>query len=172
MKKFTWILVAVFALGLVASLAIADDDAPKAKEGDKPKLEKRDGDKPRIKDGPREGGPKMGPRDGMRPPGEGMFANVIARIERIVGKLTDDQKTKIEALDKERQEAMKAINEKFNKGVTGLLTEEQAEKFKAAPKPGEGKPKAEGTEDKPKVREDGGPRREGEGRRAERRDER
>ncbi len=137
MKSTVKILVSVLALSVMAS---------------SPALRAQDTSTPPPAGG--QGGGQRGGRGG----GRGGFTpeQQIARLEEAVGKLTDDQKTKITAIytdsQKEMQDArgssggdraammekMQEINKKAHDAVRALLTEDQQKKFDAMPPPARG----------------------------------
>jgi periplasmic protein CpxP/Spy len=85
--------------------------------------------------------------------GGGGRAMTVERIEEAVGKLTDDQKTKIAAINAKTQEKLQAIpqEERREKGreiytaasaeIRALLTDEQKTKFDAMAQGARGKKK-------------------------------
>ena len=133
MKSTVKLLVSVLAIGLMTSLPAlrAQDNPPPA-------------------GGQRQGGGQRGGGRGQMTP-----AQQIERLETAVGKLTDDQKTKITAIYEKAQKDMQAlrdaggdpqanrpkmqeIQQNSRKDVRALLTPEQQTKFDAMPAPGRG----------------------------------
>ncbi|HVS51693.1 MAG TPA: hypothetical protein VHD62_05005 [Opitutaceae bacterium] len=94
--------------------------------------------------------PAEGQRGGRRGGGRGGLT--IEAVENAVGKLTDDQKTKITAIldkaQKDRQALfsggqpdrakMQELNDQMRKDIRAVLTDEQAKKFDAMPQGGPG----------------------------------
>ena len=129
MKSTVKLLVSVLAIGLMTSLpTFAQPTPPPAGQGG----------------GGGGGGQRGGGRGQMTP------AQQIERLETAVGKLTDDQKTKITAIYEKAQKDMQALAQEdrrtkgqeiraaAQKDVRALLTPEQQTKFDAMPAPGRG----------------------------------
>jgi protein CpxP len=132
MKSSVKLLVSVLALGLMTSLP-----ALRAQDNPPPAGGQRQG-------GGGQGGQRGGGRGQMTP------AQQIERLETAVGKLTDDQKTKITAVYEKLTKDMQALAQEdrrtkgqelrtaAQKDVRALLTPEQQTKFDAMPAPGRG----------------------------------
>ena len=123
-----------------------------AQEGQKPKT-----DQPVVKEREK---PKEGARD---EPKVLRVPEAAARMDKVVT-FTDEQKGRINELNKAREEAVKALNAKFQTDVLALMNLDQKAKWDAAVKEGD-KPKegARKEGDKPKE----GERREGDKPKAE-----
>ena len=118
MKSSLKVLLSVLALGCVASTPVLlAQDAP-----------------------PAGGGQRRGGGRGQMSP-----AQQVERLEQAVGKLTDDQKTKITAVYEKAQKDMQALSQEDRrtkgqelrqaamKEIRALLTEDQQKKFDAMP---------------------------------------
>jgi hypothetical protein len=160
MKRTICLVVLVaFACTVATALWAQEGQKPKA---DQPAVKERE--KPKA-EGVREGEPKV-----LRVP------ESAGRMDKAVT-FTDEQKGRIIELNKARDEAVKALNVKFQADVLALMSLDQKAKWEAAVKEGEkpkegvrregDKPKAEGERregDKPKAE---GERREGDKPKAE-----
>ena len=132
MKSSLKLFVSVLALGVLTSIpALQAQDTPPATP-------------PAGQGG---GGQRGGGRGGR---GQMTPAQQIERLETAVGKLTDDQKTKITAIYEKAAKDMQAlapedrrtkgadIRTQAQKDVRALLTADQQTKFDAMPAPGRG----------------------------------
>jgi len=138
MKSPVKLLISVLAFGLMTSLP-----ALRAQDNPPPATPPADGQQP-----PARGG--RGGRGQMTP------AAQVANLEKAVGTLTDDQKTKItaiyEKLAKDRQALAQEdrrtkgpeLMQAANKEIRALLTADQQTKFDAMPAPGRGGRRAGG----------------------------
>ncbi len=133
MKKSLKLFLCALALGVMATapaLRAQDEKAPPAEGG-------------------RKGGGGRGGRGQMMSPEQ-----QVARLEEAVGKLTDDQKTKITAVyekaakdmqalrgsgdPQSNREKMQELMQNTRKDVRALLTADQQKKFDDMPAPGRG----------------------------------
>jgi hypothetical protein len=129
MRKTALLLSLVACVALAGSLLLAQDAAPKTggdkvvKEGkaggDIAKVTMTDAEKAQAKAEKAE---------------KAKLGDIGAKMDKIIGGFSDDQKAKVIDLNKAREEALKKINDKFTADAVALLADEQKAKWKEATK--------------------------------------